>query len=352
MEAVVSRIRREKIGVLVLDDLHWAEPEGLDFLQSLLAAVPQTGMLIVLAARPSGREQLHALRPDIELKLNPLPSPAAEELARRLGASGSVAAAAALRSRGNPLFLEQFAAWAAEANFHGGESGPHTLHQIIAARIEHLSKVCIADIRQRLRWGRAGERQIINRELGQLEAEVGRWLDRLETGDYADRVEAARHLIRLEQLDYEIFLTSMLIGRPRARSSRLREAIERLLIGSAGQALADLKQRAAKGTTATKEDVSREAKRGGDILFAAFEWALARDFYELLTLDKLSNSCHITAAGFRRQGCGHEQEARSCRTGSATFRGGAFIAAWCQAGGGGAAAPSEPHVGVAVGTSV
>ena len=45
------------------------------------------------------------------------------------------------------------------------------------------------------------------------------------------------------------------------------------------------------------------------------------------------------------------EEARSCRTGSATFRGGAFTAAWCQAGGGGAAAPSEPHVGVAVGTS-
>ncbi len=203
VEAVVSRIRREKIGVLVLDDLHWAEPEGLDFLQSLLAAVPQTGMLIVLAARPSGREQLHALRPDIEPKLNRLPSPAAEELARRLGASGSVATAAALRSRGNPLFLEQFAAWAAEANFHGGESGPHTLHQIIAARIEHLSKVCIADIRQRLRWGRAGERQIINRELGRLEADVGRWLDRLQTGDYADRVEAARYLIRLEHLDYD-----------------------------------------------------------------------------------------------------------------------------------------------------
>src|SRR6476619_5281460 len=72
---------------------------------------------------------------------------------------------------------------------------------------------------------------------------------------------------------------------------------------------------------------------------------------QLLILDKRSNNRHITAAGFRQQGCGDEQEARWCRTGNATFRGGAFTAAWCQAGGSSAAAPSEPHVGVAVGTS-
>jgi hypothetical protein len=281
VEAAVGRIHREKIEVLILDDLHWAEPEGLKFLQTLLAAVPATRMLIVLAARPSGREQLHALKPDVELKLKPLPAPAAEELARRLAASGPVATAAALRSKGNPLFVEQFVAWAAEANFRGGQSGPHTLHQIIATRIEHLSKIRIADIRQRLRWGRSWGRQSIDDELARLETEVGLWLDRLETGDYADRVEAARHLVRLEGLDYEIFLTSMLIGRPRTRSSRLREAIERLLIGCADQMLADLTRRATKAANATKEEISREAKRAADVLFAAFNWALARDFYEL-----------------------------------------------------------------------
>ena len=225
--------------------------------------------------------QVHTLKPDVELKSYALPMPAAEELARRLGGLGPIATEAARRSGGSPLFVEQFTAWAAEANFRGGQSGPRTLYQIIATRIEHLSKVRIASIRDRLRWGRAGERQIIDRELGQLETEVGRWLDRLETGDYADRVEGARHLIRLEWFDYEIFLTSMLVGRPRARSSRMREAIERLLIGSADQVLAELKRRAANGTTATKEDVAREAKRAADILAAAFDWARAQEFYEL-----------------------------------------------------------------------
>jgi hypothetical protein len=266
VQAVMGRIHRDKIGVIVLDDLHWAGPAGLAFVRSILVALPATGILVIFASRPSGRELLYALKPTAELKLNPLPASAAKELARRLIGEEAVATTAALRSKGSPLFVEQFAAWAAEANFHGGQAGPRTLHQIIAARIEHLSKVRIADIRQRLRWGRFWERRAIDDELGRIEAEVGLWLDRLETGDYADRVETARHLVRLERLDYEIFLTSMLVGRPRPRSSRLREAVERLLIGSADQILTDLKRRATKAATTTKEEISREAQHAADAL--------------------------------------------------------------------------------------
>ena len=280
VDAILGRIHRDKIGVIVLDDLHWARPTGLAFIRGLLDALPATGILVILASRPSGRELLNALDPTVQLQLNPLPPSAAQKLARQLTAWEPVAAEAALRSKGNPLFAEQFAAWAAETNFHGSQAGPRTLLQIIAARIEHLSKVRIANIRQQMRWGRSWERKAIDDELGQLEVEVGLWLDRLETGDYADRVETARHLVRLERLDYEIFITSSIAGRPRPRSSRLREAIERLLIGSADQILLDLKRRAAKAATTTKEEISREAQRSADVLFAAFNWMPAGDFYE------------------------------------------------------------------------
>ena len=279
VDAALERIHHDRIAVLIIDDLHWAGSDGLAFIRRLLATLPKTRMLIILASRPSAQQSMDALQPDRELKLNPLPLSTAEELANRLTTSEAVAAAAASQSNGNPLFVEQFAAWAAETNFQGGKSGPRTLHQIIAARIEHLLKVRIADIRRRLQWG-GWWRRTIDDELRQLEFEIGLWLDRLETGDYADRLEAARYLVRLEYLDYEIFVISMVARRPRPRSSRLREAIERLLIGSADQILADLKRRAAGATTATKEDVSREAKRAADILFTEFNWALAADFYE------------------------------------------------------------------------
>lgn len=95
------------------------------------------------------------------------------------------------------------------------------------------------------------------------EIEIGLWLDRLEAGDYADRIEAVRYLVQLERLDCEIFVISMLAGRPRPRSSRLREAIERLLIGSADQILADLKRRVTKLRMQPKKKFrARRAARG------------------------------------------------------------------------------------------
>lgn len=280
IQSVLARIKVEAVKVLVIDDLHWADRHGLDFVRRLLARLP-TGLLVLLMSRPSGRIQLRSLSPDAELALNPLPAPDTERLARRLAASEAVASIAARRSKGNPLFVEQFVAWAIETGFCGGSAGPHTLHQVIAARIERLSKVRVAEIRERLRWGGSWERQAIQSELESLEIEVGLWLDRLETGDYADRVEASRHLRRLERLDYEIFLTSMLLGRPRPRSSRLREAIERLLIGSADEVMADLKRRAAGANSITREELSKTAERAGDVLFSAYRWTQARDFYEL-----------------------------------------------------------------------
>ncbi len=280
VQAVVQRCHRDRIELLVLDDLHWAEAEGLSFVRQLLERLSTESSFVILASRPSGQAQLQTLQPTVELKLKPLPASDIKQLAHQLITSAAVAGAAAMRSKGNPLFVEQFAAWAAETRFSGGERGPRNLHQVISERIRHLSEVRIKDVQQRLRWGRSWERQAINDELGRLESEIGLWLDRLETGDYADRVETAHHLVQLERLDYEIFITSMLAGRPRSRSSRVREALERLLIGSADEILADLKRRAARGSV-SKEDISREAERGGDVLFGIFNWSLAQQFYEL-----------------------------------------------------------------------
>jgi AAA ATPase domain len=257
VQVVMERIQRDRIEVLVLDDIHWAGTDGQAFLHRMLAALASTQAFVILASRPSGQDLIRSLRSDIELKLQPLSQSTATELACRLSNASEVATVAAARSKGSPLFVEQFVCWASETKFQGGESGPRNLHQVVAARIRHLADVRIKDIRQQLRWGRSWERKVVHEELGRLEVEIGLWLDRLETGDCADRVETTRHLGQLERLDYEIFITSTLAGRPRPRSSRLREAIERLLIGSADQILADLRSRAARGDVGLSLTVRR-----------------------------------------------------------------------------------------------
>jgi hypothetical protein len=293
IEAIVARLRRERVKALVFDDLHWAGPGGIDFLRQLIATLTPAHVLVILATRPSGRDLAERLAPTFELTLYPLPVSAVKELAGGLASSATVANAAARRSHGNPLFIEQFVAWAAETSFTGGQDGPRSLHQIIGARIRHLLKDRMEDVRLRWRWGGSWQRQLVQEELDQLEREIGLWLDRLETGDYSDRVEAARHLNQLERLEYEIFILNVTAGRARPRSSRLREAIERLLIGSASEILTDLKQRAVKAIGADKENVAREAQQAGDVLFDARDWCLANDFYQLALSGTLGERSEI-----------------------------------------------------------
>jgi hypothetical protein len=293
IEAVVARLHADGVKALVFDDLHWSGPDGLIFLRQLVAALSSSAVLVILAARPSGRHFIEALAPTVRLVLKPLPAAEATELARQLTFSAAVARAAAARCQGNPLFVEQFVAWAAEARFAGGGDAPRNLHQLIAARIGYLLKGRMEDVRMRWRWGGSWQRQLVQEELNQLEREIGLWLDRLETGDYADRVEAACHLSQLERLEYEIFLLSAIAGRARPRSSRLREAVERLLIGSANEILTALKRRAVEGTGADQENVAREAQRAGDVIFDARNWRLAHDFYQLALSGPLCESSEI-----------------------------------------------------------
>jgi hypothetical protein len=281
LASVLSTIRDQAIQVLVVDDLHFADPDGAAFVHRLLDALPPERMLVLLASRPSGRSILETLAPTAELLVDPLPAATVHALARQLIGSEDIAAIAAQRSNGNPLFVEQFAAWVAETGYDGKDDGPRSLHQVISARIAHLSQLRLSNIQQTLRWGRSWQRQAIDDELNRLEIEIGLWLDRLETGDYADQVETAQYLADLERVDYEIFIISALAGKPRPRSSRLREAIERLVIGSADQILAHLTSRASAANGAERQNISREARRGGDIAYGAFQWPLAAHFYEL-----------------------------------------------------------------------
>jgi hypothetical protein len=282
LDLVLASMKEKQTRVLILDDLHFADADGAGFVRLLVDALPRQGIFVLLLSRPSGRPVLSSLAPDDQLSLKPLSPANAHELAREMIGSERIAAVAAGRSKGNPLFVQQFAAWAAETGFQGGEDGPRNLHQLIAARIKYLSDTRLAEVRERLRWGRSWERQAVSEDLDRLETEIGLWLDRLETGDYADRVQAAQHLAGLERVDYQLFIVSMLAGKPRPRSSRLREAIERLLMGSAELILDDLATRAQSSDETERENIAHDARRCADVAYEAFKWSLAVAFYELV----------------------------------------------------------------------
>ncbi|TAK86242.1 MAG: hypothetical protein EPO20_07910 [Betaproteobacteria bacterium] len=281
LREVLANVSRKRVQVLVIDDIHFADAEGSAFLRRLMSRLPSRGVMALLASRPSGRALVESLAPTALIALKPLSPRAGRRLARQGIGSQSIAAEAARRSKGNPLFIEHFGAWAQETGYKGGPSGPRGLHEVISERIAYLSRVRIKAVRDTLSWGQIWQRRDMNDELDRLEAEIGLWLDRLETGDYGDRVQAARYLVELRGVDYDIFLASAIAGKPRPRSSRLREAIDRLTLGAAAQILSDLRERAKGADGAERANLLDEAERAGNCAYEAFQWPLAVEFYEL-----------------------------------------------------------------------
>ena len=122
--------------VVVLEDLHWAEPTLLDLVDYLAVFSSGHPILLVCVARPD----LLEARPSWAapghpvLVLDPLP----EDHARRLvAAAGELAPGAAERivetAEGNPLFLEQLVAVGASP----GEL-PSSIQAVLAARLARL----------------------------------------------------------------------------------------------------------------------------------------------------------------------------------------------------------------------
>src|SRR5215210_505642 len=128
--------------VVVLEDVHWAEPTLLDLIEYLDTWTAEAPLLVVCLARPELLER----RPgwaaaEKTLALDPLGPDAAEALVAEL--SGDVLAKDA-RARvlevaeGNPLFLEQLLAFAVEAGVEALASVPPTVDALLAGRIGRL----------------------------------------------------------------------------------------------------------------------------------------------------------------------------------------------------------------------
>lgn len=280
VERVVARLHHERVNVLVLDDLHWADAASWTFLRALLNATPGEGLLTLVCARPTAAARMARLRAMTTIHLPPLPPEDAGELAQRLGAAPAIVAAAARLAHGNPLYVEQLVAWADESHHTDGPC-PTSLHEVVLARIAHLGQVRLRQIRERASWSASWMRADVVTELDAVEAEIGLWLDRLESSDYADREVVAFYLGRLQRVESELFLAAMVLGRARPRSTRLGEAIERLLLGSADHLLASMTKRV--DALASPEDLglAEDAERAGVCAKDNCRWSLAQGFYEI-----------------------------------------------------------------------
>jgi len=128
--------------VVVFEDIHWAEPTMLDLLEYLAEWTRDAPLLLLCLARP----ELLELRPGwgggklnaTTMLLEPLSLDACRALAEGLGLAhrGSVERVVEV-SGGNPLYVEQLLAFAAEG--WDGLEIPPAIQALLAARLDRLA---------------------------------------------------------------------------------------------------------------------------------------------------------------------------------------------------------------------
>jgi DNA-binding SARP family transcriptional activator len=139
-------LARERALVLVLDDVHWAEPTFLDLVEHVADWSTEAPILLLCLGRPElldARPRWAGGRANVSSALlEPLSEAESEELITVLAENGELSSE--LRSRiteaaeGNPLFIEQMLAMLAENGDGAGVTIPPTIHALLAARLERL----------------------------------------------------------------------------------------------------------------------------------------------------------------------------------------------------------------------
>ena len=180
-----SRLRVNGPVVVVLDDIHWAEPTLLDLVEYLGEWAEGPILVLCLA-----RGDLLETRPGwggptstgFLVDLEPLPEETLGRLVQQLSPTPvdqEVQARVVEHSGGNPLFAEQLLALAAEAPELALDKPPATVEALLASRLDRLDPP----------------------ELGVLRraAVVGRRFSRAELDDLSPDDDTDRHLMSLTE---------------------------------------------------------------------------------------------------------------------------------------------------------
>lgn len=138
----LQEIARSRPLVVCFEDVHWGEATFLDLVQYLAGWIRDAPVLLLCLARPELLER----RPDwamtgqdtMSLRLDRLGAEEAKALLDHLGAPTELRAQIVDAAGGNPLFVEQMAAMAADAG--NVEAIPPTIRSLLTARLDRLAE--------------------------------------------------------------------------------------------------------------------------------------------------------------------------------------------------------------------
>jgi class 3 adenylate cyclase len=136
--SLFEELAREQPLLAVFDDIHWAEETLLDLIEHLSVRLGTAPVLILCLARPElgERRPQWLARPEATLTLEALSELESHGLLDALDAPAVVRERIAELAEGNPLFLEQLAAFAGEEGEDVALSG--SIRGVLHARLDRL----------------------------------------------------------------------------------------------------------------------------------------------------------------------------------------------------------------------
>jgi ABC-type oligopeptide transport system substrate-binding subunit/class 3 adenylate cyclase len=293
-----QRIAAEQPTVLVLEDLHWADPSTLEALESLLALTDRSPLGLVLVARIERDHGSWLLKLSAEtnyahrftqMQLRTLTSTDSNELVNRLLVEADlperIRKLILEHSEGNPFYLEEVirslieqgalaregTTWKATAEIDDVEI-PATLQGVLLARIDRLQE----DVRRTLQLASVIGRTFLYRLLESIalaERELDKHLSLLQRADLVHEKSRRPELeyIFKHSLTQEAAYDSLLLERRREFHRRVGEALEHLF--------AD-RQEEFYGLLAHHFDAAGERQKAIDYLIKAGDGARVQDASE------------------------------------------------------------------------
>jgi class 3 adenylate cyclase/tetratricopeptide (TPR) repeat protein len=173
---LLEEVARERPLVVVVEDIHWAEPTLLDLLEYLAGWMHDAPMLLLCIARPEFLDERAGwlTQPGSGVLLEPLTEEESHALLDEIAQEWPLDVAAREHimeaAEGNPLYLEQMAAMLAE----GGPTHaiPPTIHALLAARLDRLPSEERAVLESAAVAGRHFVRSALRKLLGDTDESV------------------------------------------------------------------------------------------------------------------------------------------------------------------------------------
>jgi class 3 adenylate cyclase/tetratricopeptide (TPR) repeat protein len=140
MRRLLEAVARRRPLVVVVEDIHWAEPTLLDVLEHVVTHARDAPLLVLCLARPELRRRHLAWEVGETVRLGPLTDRDSRRVLDRLdpavGLDETGRARLLAAAEGNPFFLEQMVAMQQETG--AAPTIPPTIQAVLGARIEAL----------------------------------------------------------------------------------------------------------------------------------------------------------------------------------------------------------------------